>query len=265
MTVWPNGTKTRPSISSNYGPRAPIDTNGDGRPDTSSFHTGTDFVGFEEIKACDAGHVEYAAFNASNGYEVRIRHSNGALSRYYHMEPDLRVSAGQDVSEGQHIGDKGRTGLANGEHLHFRIDINGAHVDPLAYITARLDSIPMAPSLPGGVRPLGPSDLIGGYTKVKGDGISYWEPTGELGRRIQNGLKGYGYTGPVNGIWGSNTRKAAQRLAREGGYKGAIDGLIGPNTIKGLQNVARKGGYTGNIDGVAAEYTWNGVRRALGQ
>lgn len=266
MALWPNGTKTRPSISSNYGPRAPIKTPAG---TTSSFHTGVDFVGFSDVKAVEAGTVIYAAKNDANGNEVRIQHANGAVTRYFHMaDGSLAVSAGQSVAEGQKLGVMGKTGMATGVHLHFRVDWPlGTHHDPLAYMAGRLSSVgPSAPSLPSGVAALTAADVRGWtYKQVQGDGLLYWEPTGSLAKKIMTGLRAYGYTGPIDGVPGINTRKALQRLAQKGGYTGPIDGKIGKNTVKGLQEVARSGGYTGPIDGIPAEYTWNGVRKALGQ
>jgi len=50
----------------------------------------------------------------------------------------------------------------------------------------------------------------------------------------QRGLVNYGYTGPDDGIPGTNTYKAMQRLASYYGYTGPIDGELGPNSYKGL-------------------------------
>jgi len=44
----------------------------------------------------------------------------------------------------------------------------------------------------------------------------------------------YGYTGPDDGIPGTNTYKAMQRLAANYGYTGPIDGDLGSNSYKGL-------------------------------
>lgn len=103
------------------------------------------------------------------------------------------------------------------------------------------------------------------YKSVKGDGLTYQEPTGAFAVRMMRGLRPYDYSGPLDGVPGPLTRRAIQRAARKGGYKGVIDGVIGANTIKGVQNVARAGGYEGPIDGIPGPYTWTGFIKALGQ
>ena len=50
----------------------------------------------------------------------------------------------------------------------------------------------------------------------------------------QTGLRNYGYTGPCDGIPGTNTYMAMQLLVSYWGYNGAIDGELGPNSYKGL-------------------------------
>jgi hypothetical protein len=50
----------------------------------------------------------------------------------------------------------------------------------------------------------------------------------------QVGLKNYGYTGPTDGVPGTNTYMAMQRLASGWGYTGPIDGELGPNSYRGL-------------------------------
>ncbi len=67
----------------------------------------------------------------------------------------------------------------------------------------------------------------------------------------------YGYTGPVDGLLGTESWKAIQRhLKTQWGYVDAIDGIPGPNTIKALQRLLRQHyGYTGSIDGIAGPRT----------
>jgi len=52
----------------------------------------------------------------------------------------------------------------------------------------------------------------------------------------QRGLAddGYGNTGPDDGVPGTNTYMAMQRLAAGWGYTGPVDGDLGPNSYKGL-------------------------------
>lgn len=50
----------------------------------------------------------------------------------------------------------------------------------------------------------------------------------------QRGLWNYGYTGPDDGVPGTNTYMAMQRLAAEWGYTGPIDGELGPNSYMGI-------------------------------
>ena len=44
------------------------------------------------------------------------------------------VSSGQKVNQGQTIGYVGNTGITTGYHLHFGIALNGAYVNPMAYL-----------------------------------------------------------------------------------------------------------------------------------
>jgi hypothetical protein len=56
-------------------------------------------------------------------------------------------------------------------------------------------------------------------------------------RGLQTFLSGAGYTGPIDGVPGTNTYKVLQSLASRGGYLGPIDGIPGPNTYAGLANL----------------------------
>lgn len=57
-------------------------------------------------------------------------------TRYAHMQyGSLRVSAGQEISAGDVIGQVGSTGKATGPHLHFEVLLDGTtHVDPMAWM-----------------------------------------------------------------------------------------------------------------------------------
>lgn len=86
------------------------------------------------IYAADSGVVEKAGWNrdgAGNGYglSIIINHGNGLKTLYAHCSAKY-VSAGQSVSQGQHIANVGNTGRSYGAHLHFEIYQNGRIVPP---------------------------------------------------------------------------------------------------------------------------------------
>ena len=72
----------------------------------------------------------------STGNMVRIRHDDGTMTDYYHMQyHSITVSVGERVTAGQVIGKVGATGAATGNYLHFTIyDANGNLVDPYNYL-----------------------------------------------------------------------------------------------------------------------------------
>lgn len=70
-------------------------------------------------------------------------------------------------------------------------------------------------------------------------------------------LRHYGYTGALDGLLGTASWKAMQRLLKDtGDYSGAIDGIVGPQTVKALQRYLKRWhNYTGAIDGIAGPAT----------
>ncbi|HEU4808494.1 MAG TPA: M23 family metallopeptidase, partial [Homoserinimonas sp.] len=74
------------------------------------------------------------------GNFVTVQHNiNGQVveSLYAHMQwGSIGVAAGQQVSVGQFLGAVGDTGRAYGAHLHLEIKVNGANVDPYAWLKA---------------------------------------------------------------------------------------------------------------------------------
>ena len=107
-----------------------------------SFHGGVDIVkpgghstGAPVIAAA-AGRVVIAQ-NGYRGYghTVVIDHGNGLQTRYAHMKPgSITVRVGQQVAQGQQIGQIGSTGNVTGPHLHFEVMKNGTKVNPMNYI-----------------------------------------------------------------------------------------------------------------------------------
>lgn len=101
-----------------------------------SRHTGLDIDGnySSPIYAADDGRVETADARARGyGLHVVINHGGGMKTLYAHMSK-LFVRVGDSVKRGQTIGIMGCTGWCTGTHLHFEVNINGGHYNPLSYL-----------------------------------------------------------------------------------------------------------------------------------
>ncbi len=77
------------------------------------------------VQAIGGGRVVFAGRKGGAGNLVHLQHANGYETMYMHLSRVL-VHPGQHVDQGQRIGLVGRTGLATGPHLDFRIRQNGA-------------------------------------------------------------------------------------------------------------------------------------------
>ena len=97
-------------------------------------HAGLDIGGGGPIVAAQSGTVVQAQYHSGWGYYVKINHGNGLQTLYAHMQPGLRVSVGQYVSQGQRLGTMGTTGSSTGVHLHFEVYKNGYTVNPAPYL-----------------------------------------------------------------------------------------------------------------------------------
>ncbi len=106
---------------------------------TRKMHTGLDIAGPNggAVRAADGGQVIFAGWKGGYGKCVMINHGNrngrNLVTLYGHMS-GFAVSTGQNVSKGQTIGYEGSTGYSTGPHLHFEVRVNGAPVDPRAYL-----------------------------------------------------------------------------------------------------------------------------------
>ncbi len=115
-------------ISSGFGPRTLW-----GRYD---YHLGIDIPAPSgtNIVAAAAGEVLIATYHYSYGYYILIDHGDGYATLYAHNS-QLLVSAGQVVSQGQHIAEMGTTGSSTGNHLHFEVRVNGSVQNPQNYVS----------------------------------------------------------------------------------------------------------------------------------
>ncbi|MDP9068584.1 MAG: peptidoglycan DD-metalloendopeptidase family protein [Actinomycetota bacterium] len=116
--IWPlNG-----NVTSYYGPR------------WGRMHTGLDIDGStgQPIVASKAGTVILASSYSGYGNAVIIDHG-GVQTLYAHMS-SFAVSEGQQVPQGEIVGNVGCTGSCTGDHLHFEVRVNGEPVDPMGYL-----------------------------------------------------------------------------------------------------------------------------------
>jgi murein DD-endopeptidase MepM/ murein hydrolase activator NlpD len=106
-------------------------------PRWGSFHWGVDMAApyGTPYYAAHAGIVTLAKYDGDYGNCIRIDHGNGVETVYGHSSR-LLVAVGQKVQAGQAIGLIGSTGQSTGNHLHFEVNVQGEHVNPMAYLLA---------------------------------------------------------------------------------------------------------------------------------
>ncbi|MDI9441152.1 MAG: peptidoglycan DD-metalloendopeptidase family protein [Bacillota bacterium] len=123
--IWP----VQGRISSGYGYRT--------HPVTKvyHFHGGIDIAVAHgtPVRAALAGKVVKAGNLGGLGLAIVIDHGNEITTWYGHNSA-LLVRVGDYVQQGQVIARSGRTGVATGPHLDFRIKIRDQTVDPLKYL-----------------------------------------------------------------------------------------------------------------------------------
>ncbi|HHY10561.1 MAG TPA: peptidoglycan DD-metalloendopeptidase family protein, partial [Firmicutes bacterium] len=119
--IWP----VRGPITSGYGQRV--------HPITKArhFHGGIDIAVPQgtPVKAAANGRVIKAQAMGNYGLGIVLDH-NGYTTWYGHNSK-LLVRPGEKVRQGQTIAQSGRSGLATGPHLDFRIKIGDQTIDPL--------------------------------------------------------------------------------------------------------------------------------------
>lgn len=104
-----------------------------------SMHNGVDIANSPgtPIRAVAAGTVIDSGPAQGFGNWIRIRHEDGSISVYGHMQ-SLYVAVGEVVQPGQLIAGMGSEGFSTGSHLHFEIWPDGATPsDPASWLAAR--------------------------------------------------------------------------------------------------------------------------------
>ncbi|MDR2211653.1 MAG: M23 family metallopeptidase [Spirochaetaceae bacterium] len=100
-------------------------------------HTGIDISTYRQgdpVVATADGQVAYTGYEPSGfGNYIIIRHQHGFYTRYAHLLA-YRVEIGQEVKQGEIIGNIGNTGRSTGPHLHYEVHIGSDVVDPQKYL-----------------------------------------------------------------------------------------------------------------------------------
>jgi peptidoglycan hydrolase-like protein with peptidoglycan-binding domain len=229
MTLWPNGTKTRPAYAASgaYGVPRP-----GGRK-----HAGTDFLGYPRAKAITSGTVTQAGWmNADAGYGVAIDVpglEDGCTVTIVRMHLDsLNVRRGQVVGEGHDLGAVGDSGNAQGncDHTEIRYWKGGKlvkTVDPVAWIAARVERSAGVPTAPAPAFPL-PAGSYFGPRSGPAQSVSGYFSHRESLRAWQQRMKDRGWKIDPDGLYGDQTGDVAEAFQREKGLD--ADRKIGPQT-----------------------------------
>lgn len=124
-SIWP----AKGYLSSRFGYRSSPFTG------ARTLHRGLDIAGPKGTPIIAPGDatVLSAKRNGAYGLTINLDHGNGIITRYAHLSK-MKVKKGEKVKRGDIIGDMGSTGRSTGSHLHYEVIVNGAHVNPMAYI-----------------------------------------------------------------------------------------------------------------------------------
>lgn len=108
-------------------------------PRWGTFHKGIDIANAigTPIVAVSDGEVIDAGPAGGFGNWVRLRHEDGTITVYGHMET-IDVTVGQKVHAGQKIAGMGSRGFSTGSHLHFEVHpAGGDAIDPVPWLSSR--------------------------------------------------------------------------------------------------------------------------------
>ena len=242
MPVWPNGSKSIPTVSSEFSPNRRNPVTGVVQP-----HNGIDLVGWDIVRAPFAGTIIFAGYNGAAGNEVRIQGDNGDFARLLHNRAFIRT--GGRVSEGEGVAYMGTTGQSTGKHCHFETHKGKLWnpINPRNYMS-------QAASAGGGSANIGSGQRTAGPNGVK----RRQQPTSksaEAGDLLAPGTVG-NFTGWIHGENVSGNDVWYQGISGDwfwsGGFKEGANGTglkdLNPTSLAGNQ---RRAGA-------------NGVRRRIG-
>lgn len=104
----------------------------------SGWHAGVDIKADPgtPILAAASGTVYFAGTERAYGKVIKIQHANGFTTTYAHNLENL-VEVGDEIEAGTVIATVGRSGRANGYHVHFEIRRGGMAYNPLHVVEPR--------------------------------------------------------------------------------------------------------------------------------
>jgi murein DD-endopeptidase MepM/ murein hydrolase activator NlpD len=109
---------------------------------TPRWHFGQDFSApyGSQVYATGAGKVIVAGWSPDGfGYHVIIDHGYGFQTIYGHLSK-IEVPSGLNVKRGDMLGLTGNSGTSSGPHLHYQINYNGNHQNPLYFFSPDLST-----------------------------------------------------------------------------------------------------------------------------
>lgn len=96
----------------------------------------------EAVCAAAAGIVAEIGYTEEMGNYVVLEHGNGFRTTYGQLESPIPVAVAQRVGKGETIGQLAEPawyGVALGDHVDFKVTLDGEPVDPLAYLEYDLE------------------------------------------------------------------------------------------------------------------------------
>lgn len=102
------------------------------------YHRAVDIINEPKsvVWAAQDGIVRIKSRYAQSGNTVIIDHGFGIITRYYHLDEFANIKVGDMIRKGNPVGTIGKTGYSTGFHLHWELQVNNVHVDPMQWVSA---------------------------------------------------------------------------------------------------------------------------------
>lgn len=88
------------------------------------------------VWASAAGKVVLKERYTHSGNTIVVDHGYGVVTMYFHLEEFANIEVGQMIKKGKPVGTLGKTGYANGYHLHWELRVLNIAVDPMQWTKA---------------------------------------------------------------------------------------------------------------------------------